>query len=59
MRNYVTPKRSDQLKQVEDTARSALLPCAKRVANETDVGGGIAVGAGTETVTGSGVGTGT
>ena len=36
LRNYVTRKRTDQLKQVKEAVRGALLPCAQRVADEND-----------------------
>ena len=34
--NYVTPKRTDQLKQVKGAVRGALLSCGQTVADETD-----------------------
>ena len=37
LRNYVTPKRTDQLKQVKVAVRGALLSCGQAVADETDV----------------------
>ena len=36
LRNYVTPKRTDQLKQVKVAVRGALLSCGQAVADETD-----------------------
>ena len=33
-RNFVTPKRSDQLKQAKEAVRRALLSCAQRAADE-------------------------
>ena len=35
LRNYVTPKRTDHLKQVKVAGRGALLSCAQTVADET------------------------
>ena len=35
LRNYVTPKRTDHLKQVKVAVRRALLSCGQTVADET------------------------
>ena len=35
LRNYVTPKRTDQLKQVKVAVHRALLSCGQTVADET------------------------
>ena len=39
LRNYVTPKRTDQLKQVKVAVRGALLSCSQTIADETADGG--------------------